>query len=100
MAVSSAQAELYKVKAGLHVQTVDESCDSANVLKPGDVILELDGQKVENSDTVSKIMNDKKAGDTMTVKYFRPDGEDSDSGETLEGEFTLEEDISGEFVVE
>ena len=36
----------------------------------------------------------------MTVKYFRPDAENSDSGETLEGEFTLEEDISGEFVVE
>ena len=100
LAVSSAQAEIYKVKAGLHVQTVDESCDSAKVLKPGDVILELDGQSVENSDTVSKIMSEKKAGDTMKVKYFRPDAENSDSGETLEGEFTLEEDISGEFVVE
>lgn len=99
-AVSSTQADIYKMKAGLHVQTVDESCDSSNILKTGDVILELDGQKVEDSDTVSEIMSDKKAGDKMKVKYFRPDAEDSDSGETLEGEFTLEEDISGEFVVE
>lgn len=99
-AVSSAQADIYKMKAGLHVQTVDESCDSASVLKTGDVILELDGQKVEDSDTVSKIMGGKKAGDKMKVKYFRPDAKDSDSGKTLEGEFTLEEDISGEFVVE
>lgn len=100
LAVSSAQAKAYEMKAGLHVQAVDKSCGSAKVLKPGDVILELDGQKVENSDTVSKIMGKKKAGDKMTVKYFRPDAENSDSGETLEGEFTLEEDISGEFVVE
>lgn len=99
-AVSSAQADMYKMKAGLHVQTVDESCDCARILKTGDVILELDGQKVEDSDTVSKIMGDKKAGDKMKVKYFRPDAKDSDSGKTLEGEFTLEEDISGEFVVE
>ncbi len=99
-AVSSAQADIYKMKAGLHVQTVDKSCDSANVLKTGDVILELDGQKVEDSDTVSKIMGGKKAGDKMKVKYFRPAAKDSDSGKTLEGEFTLEEDISGEFVVE
>lgn len=99
-AVSSAQAKAYGVKAGLYVQEVDKACDSAKVLKPGDVILELDGQKVENSDTVSKIMSEKKAGDTMTVKYFRPDAENSDSGETLEGKFVLENDISGEFVVE
>lgn len=99
-AVSSAQAKAYNIKAGLYVQQVDKACDSAKVLTPGDVILELDGQKVENSDTVYKIMSEKKAGDTMTVKYFRPDAENSDSGETFEGEFVLENDISGEFVVE
>lgn len=100
LAVSSAQAKAYGIKAGLYVQQVDKSCDSARVLKQGDVILELDGQIVEDSDTVSKIMSGKKAGDTMKVKYFRPDDKNSDSGKTLEGEFILENDISGEFVVE
>ncbi len=99
IAVSSEQAEEYNVMAGLYVQSVDEDCDSANVLQVGDIILELDGQSVEDSETVEEIMNSKRAGDTMTVKFFRPDSEDSTTGETLEGEFTLEEDTSDQLVV-
>lgn len=98
-AVSESQAEIYDIKAGLVVQNVDESCDAAKYLKSGDIILELDGKTVDRTDDVVKIMEAKKAGQTIKIKYFRYSDDGAD-GETLEAECVLMNDIGASFTEE
>jgi PDZ domain-containing protein len=56
---------------GVTVLAVAPSRPAADVLKPGDVLLEVDGQKLEAPDTLSEIVKTHKAGDTVEVLLER-----------------------------
>ena len=90
--VSDSAAMLYGVPAGLHIAGILEDCDVYNTeLQIDDVITGFNGIPVRTSDDVYKILEDMKAGDTITAQVTRitPDG-------FLEFEITfkLEEDDS------
>jgi serine protease Do len=72
--ISKQAALLNEVPAGAYVQTVakDSPADKAGI-KVGDIITEIDGKKMAESEDTSivGIINQKKIGDTVKVKYFR-----------------------------
>ncbi len=72
--ISKQAALLNEVPAGAYVQTVakDSPADKAGI-KVGDIITEIDGKKIaETEDTsIAGIVNQKKIGDTLKVKYYR-----------------------------
>ena len=84
--ISKEAALLNEVPAGAYVQTVIDNSPARKVgLKPGDIIIEVDGKKlVEMKDTsIAGIVNQKKIGDIIRIKFYR------DSKE-LEAEVKLE----------
>ena len=40
-------------------------------LKVGDIILEINGEKIQNEETIISIINDAKAGDVLDLKVYR-----------------------------
>ncbi len=71
---------------GLFISSVVEGSGAAEAgLKPYDMILEVDGQKVSTTEEVNTIRDKKKAGDYLTFKILR-------DGETLEVQVRLMED--------
>ncbi len=57
--------------AGVYISEVNEKYDAAEKLKPGDIITEVDGKSVSTVYDVMDIVNNKYAGDSVTVKYYR-----------------------------
>jgi PDZ domain-containing protein len=55
----------------------DEFAPSDEVLDPGDVLLELDGEPIEIIDDLTKALADNAPGDTVAVRFER-NGEESD----------------------
>ena len=73
---------------GLFISQVQEGSGAADAgLKTGDMILEVDGQKVKSTTEINKIRDTKKPGDTLNFKILR-------EGETQEITVTLKEDQS------
>lgn len=76
--ISKQAALLNEVPMGAYLQTVikDSPADKAGI-KVGDIITEIDGKKLtEVEDTsIAGIINKKKIGDTLKVKYFRDNKE-------------------------
>lgn len=95
-AISETTAEMYSTRAGIYVVTIDESCDIANTeLQPDDIITELDGKPVCDTDSVQNILSDKKPGDVITAKVYRQSI--SGGGSEFEISFKLMED-KGSFI--
>ena len=65
-------AKTYNLVVGVYVKSVEDfsSAEKAGV-KPGDVIIEADGTKINNMDDLNKIKNSHKIGDEMKVKVNR-----------------------------
>ena len=75
----------FDLKVGAYVRGVDDYSPAEKAgLKIGDIIIEADGQTVENMDDLNKIKNSHQIGDTMTLKIYR-------SGEEKTIELTLAE---------
>jgi len=76
--ISKQAALLNEVPAGAYVQTVikDSPAEKAGI-KIGDIITEIDGKKMTDvKDTsIAGIINQKKIGDNVEVKYYRDDRE-------------------------
>ena len=68
---------------GIYVKAVDDfsAAEKAGV-KPGDVIIEADGQKITKMDELNEIKNKHQIGDTMTLKVNR-DGQERELTITL-----------------
>lgn len=65
-------SEKLGVPAGLRVVTVDETTDAyAKGVTSGDIITHIEGEPVLDLDDVSAILNQKKAGDTVTLTIYR-----------------------------
>ena len=69
---------------GIYVKAVDDfSAAEKAGIKPGDVIIEADGQKITTMDELNEIKNKHQIGEEMTVKVNR-DGQERDLTITLD----------------
>ena len=76
-------AKANNLVVGIYVKAIDDfSAAEKGGLKPGDVIIEADGQKITTMDELNEIKNKHKIGDTMTLKVNR-DGQERDLSITL-----------------
>ena len=63
---------------GIYVKSIDDfSAAEKAGLKPGDVIIEADGQKIKTMDELTKIKNSHKIGDEIKIKVNR-DGQEKE----------------------
>lgn len=84
--ISKQAALLNEVPAGAYVQAVlnDSPAEKAG-LKSGDIIVEIDGKKIidEETSSLAGIVNQKKIGDKIRIKYYR-DKQEKEVETTLE----------------
>ncbi len=91
--VDESVAELYNIVAGLHVDTIDESCDISNTdLKSGDIITHIYGQRVVSLIDVKELLEGKKPGDSVSATIVR--SQEGQDDITFEIEFKLMEDTT------
>ncbi|MDD3679617.1 MAG: trypsin-like peptidase domain-containing protein [Candidatus Shapirobacteria bacterium] len=71
--VTKETAILNEIPEGAYVVEVVAGSSAANTdIQAGDIITEIDGQKInEEGESVAEIINQKKVGDTITVKVWR-----------------------------
>lgn len=94
--INEESAQSKGIPAGLLIESVDENCDISNTgIKPGDVITETDGKKVTGYNEFMKSIGNKKAGDTVSAKVARNEG----NGEIsyFDIKFKLMPDTSGNY---
>lgn len=96
-AVTEAMSETSGTPAGLYIAAIEEDSDAVNYLAEGDIITALDGEAVSTSDTVLKIMEAKKPGETIDVTYIRT-SEDGSYCDPATVTVTLMEDKGEDFV--
>ena len=76
-------ADANNLVVGVYVKAVDDfSAAEKGGVKPGDVIIEADSQKITTMDELNEIKNTHQIGDTMTLKVNR-DGQERDLTITL-----------------
>ena len=76
-------AKANNLVVGVYVKAIDDfSAAEKGGVKPGDVIIEADGQKITTMDELNEIKNKHQIGDTMTLKVNR-DGQEKDLTVTL-----------------
>ena len=62
----------FDLKVGAYVRSVDDYSPAEKAgIKVGDIIIEADGQKVENMDDLNEVKNTHQIGDTMSLKIYR-----------------------------
>lgn len=72
IAMDSATADGLGVESGLCVMEVDPTCDIATKgLQPYDIITKIDGKPVKDLDTVMDILDEKIAGEEVTLTVYR-----------------------------
>jgi len=83
--VDEAMAKKYKLVVGAYVQEIENFTAAQKAgIKVGDVITEIDGQKVTTMDEVVEIKNKHQIGEKLKIKVYRNE-------EYLDIELTLEE---------
>ena len=97
--IDESQSSFYNIPMGVYVRTVEEgsAADEAG-LQVGDVIIDVDGTAVKTGAELSKIKNEHKAGETITVTVTRH-GKDIKLNVVLQ-EANLDEDASDEDIDE
>jgi len=58
-------------KAGLEGGSTQATIDGSEVTLGGDIITEADGKKITNMEQIIELVNEKKPGDEVTLKYVR-----------------------------
>ena len=58
-------------QAGLHGGTERAYLGNIPIMLGGDLIVAIDGEKVEDEQTLSQMMNNRRAGDTVRVTIYR-----------------------------
>lgn len=81
---------------GLMIESIDPECDIASSgLMVNDIIIEAEGKKAYDYNSLMKAIEGKKVGDTVRVKVLRID---NDKNQTqLDIKFKLMEDTSGDY---
>ena len=83
--VDAGTAEIYGWPTGAYVREIieDGAADLAGI-EVGDIIIEIEGEKIDSAEAVSEIRNDHQVGDEIKVVIFR-------DGETIEKTIVLQE---------
>lgn len=72
IAIDSTTADGLGVESGLCVMDIDQTCDVATKgLQPYDIITEIDGKPVKDLDSVMDILDEKIAGEEVTLTVYR-----------------------------
>lgn len=72
IAIDSTTADGLGVESGLCVMDIDPTCDVATKdLQPYDIITEIDGKPVKDLDSVMDILDEKIAGEEVTLTVYR-----------------------------
>lgn len=73
--ISKDIALLDNLPEGAYVQTViqDSAADKAGI-KRGDIIVKIDGQRVDSSHQLSSLITKRKVGDSVKITYYRDSG--------------------------
>jgi len=83
----SADAQAYGIPAGAAVDSVSKNSPAEKAgLKKGDIIIAVDGKKVENGTELVDVIGELEVGQTLTLDVYR-------KGETLQIKVTTEEHI-------
>ena len=93
-AVSDTTAEIYGIKPGICIVSINSDCDVANTdLAEGDIITEIDGKSTAGEVDIASLFSGKQAGDEVVCKVYRK----TDSGDEKEFEikFKLMADNGG-----
>lgn len=64
----------YAAVTGIYVVSFDERYNAKDVLEIGDIIVSVDGNAAYSNSQLSYYLNNKKAGDTVTLKVYRNGG--------------------------
>lgn len=82
--IDSITKELNNYNAvGLLVATVSDDSDVSGLLQNGDIITHVNGIEITNDDIMLDVIEDCKAGDTITITVFFTDGQQQDLDVTL-----------------
>ena len=77
--INSVTAEVGEYSStGLYVATVDEESELYGKIDKGDIITHINGQKITNDDMVLDVIEDCKAGDTVSVTVLLSSGATKD----------------------
>ncbi len=69
-------------KAGLEGGSTPVTVEGGEVIVGGDIVTEADGEKITNMEQIIELVNQKKPGDEVTLKYLR-DGKEKTATVTL-----------------
>ena len=70
--VTSFDQLYYRIPLGIYITEVaDDSDAAAQGIAPGDILLQFDGVRITDSDTLKNLLYSHKAGDTVTVVIYR-----------------------------
>lgn len=93
--ISETIANLNSIPKGIRVITVGEETDAyAKGIRPGDIITHLDKSEVYDEESVRKVMQTKKAGETIQVTVYQVD--ESGVSHTVNLDVLLSEDTSNQ----
>lgn len=70
--ISSFDQKIYRLPQGIYITDVNEASDAAaKGIAPGDILLQFDGARVTDTDTLKTLLRNYQAGDTVTVVLYR-----------------------------
>ncbi|MBP0981555.1 MAG: trypsin-like peptidase domain-containing protein, partial [Oscillospiraceae bacterium] len=92
--INEALSQINGIPKGIYITYVDPASDLAgkNVAR-GDIMIEIDGTKIETFDDVSEFLKTKAPGDKVSIKLYRSARGIADSGKTFTVEMILMEDV-------
>ena len=70
--IDSMTSRIYGLPTGMYVSAVNASAVSAAGIQKGDVITQIEDKTVSSGATITSVINNKKPGDTVTLKVTRP----------------------------
>lgn len=82
LAYQLANRSIYAEEEGALVVNIAEDLPAEQILSYGDLIIEVDGTSVTNSEALIAALRDKKIGENVKLTYIR-EGEENDAGITL-----------------
>ncbi|GAA0784972.1 S1C family serine protease [Hathewaya limosa] len=70
--VTEQDSKYYNIPIGVFITDIQQYSPAEKAgLKPGDIILEINGKKIKNNEELNKTKENHKAGDILNIKLFR-----------------------------